>query len=182
MVPECFKNDSSVDPTNLSEPFYATVQFDNWPWFLWLWQTGGRKSWSTCVNKYVSSNNLQKVQQHKCLCSLKVCSPVFVIAVNLNRIQFCNRLFQSISNVALPEWWGVCMWKLFYIFFVLKCFFSSLWKRSMCTCPPFGLREHKASRALWAPDGVVGAVHSNSSVICAVLIALLFHELQFPAK
>ena len=106
----------------------------------------------------------------------------FATAMNFNLIQFWNMLFKSISNSVLTDPWGVCVWKLIYILFVLKHFFFSLWKRSVCICPHFGLREHKPSGFLWAPDGVVGAVHCNISVICIALIALLFHEIQLPSK
>lgn len=63
VVPECSKNFSSVGQTDLPET-YMTAQFDKLALiFVALSNlTGGRKLWSTCVTKYVSSNDLQKVQ------------------------------------------------------------------------------------------------------------------------
>lgn len=101
-----------------------------------------KKVW---VHLFVSVQRVCKSSTNINAFTLQKSAHISLSTLNFNWIQFINRPFESISISFLTAWWGVCIRKLFYILFVLKHFFSSLWKRSTCIFPPFGLREHKAS-------------------------------------
>lgn len=112
--------------------------------------------------------------RNKSLNSWLKCSPC-----TFNQSWLCCGLFQSIRSDSVME----CMHGRWFMPLLLwKHFFPSLWKRLMCIFPLSGLMKAKTSGILWAPTEVVGAIPRNISVICVALIALLFHEPQFPSK
>lgn len=103
--------------------------------------------------------------------------------VHFNQSWLCCGLFQSILKSGLTLWWSVCMGAGWFMPLLLwKHFSPSLWKRLMCIFSLSGLMKAKTSGILGAPAEVVGAIPRNISVICVALIALLFHEPQFPSK
>lgn len=181
VVPECSKN-YSVCQTDLPESFCRILHLDKLTWISVALPNlpGLGKLWSACLSTSIGLIICNNVNQCRWLPSSEVSSHRSVLAGNFNQMQFCKRLFESISDPVFTQRWGVGVQKLFHIL-VVKHFFS-YFERSTCIFQPFGLREHKASEFLWAPAGVVGAIHCNISVICVALIALLFHELQFPLK